>query len=240
MPIASLMHLILACSITKPSCPEGMVLITAGDTQVGLSEPTRAWHRAAHTVDLGTYCIDAYEHPNQNGAIPTANVSWNEAQALCVESGKRLCSENEWERACRGPTGTRYSYGAERNANTCNTPIDGSGPGKGRPAPVSQSGQFENCQTAEGVFDMNGNLSEWVADPWTGEAEPFRPEATPDPDTWRTLRGGTMWSQTFYGQDCLSRHGHPIEAASGTQANARKPAAFKNMDDGFRCCADTP
>ena len=202
-------------------CPEGMVALDPGLTTIGEQHPKRPWHEQAHQVTLDRYCIDQYEYPNQKGQIPRHDVTWDEADALCREQGKRLCTSAEWERACRGPEHTRFSYGEERDATACNTPVEGSGPGKG-PAPFAPSGSFERCKSAEGVYDLNGSMSEWVSDPWTGDPEPFNSTLTVEAETWRTLRGGTMWNQTFYGQDCTSRHGHL--------------RSFKNMDDGFRCC----
>ena len=97
----------------------------------------------------------------------------------------------------------------------------GGGPGL-EPVPIQPSGSHERCRSAEGVYDLNGSLSEWVSDPWTGAPEPFNADQTVDPTSWRMLRGGTMWDKTFYGQDCTSRHGHKI--------------TFESQDDGFRCC----
>ena len=71
------------------------------------------------------------------------------------------------------------------------------------------------------MYDLNGSLSEWTSDFWDGPPEPFNAEAKVDAH-WFTLRGGTMWNRTFYGQDCSSRHGHR--------------RSFENMDDGARCC----
>ncbi len=62
-----------------------------------------------------------------------------------------------------------------------------------------------------------------MSDAWSEFAPPFEPDVVVDPATWRTVRGGTMWNETFYGQDCTSRHGHP--------------RTDKYEDDGFRCCA---
>lgn len=207
----------------QPECPDGTVLIAAGPTLLGTPQPKRAWQRPLQTPTLPAFCVDKYEYPNVVGHKPRGNVAWQEASDLCLAAGKRLCRENEWERACRGPSGRQYSYGTERDPARCNTPIEGTGPGPGGP-PVAASGSLESCVTPEGVFDLNGNLSEWTSDGYSGPPEPFNRQATPDPATWRVLRGGTMWNETFYGQDCLSRHGHEVR--------------FQNMDDGFRCCAD--
>jgi formylglycine-generating enzyme required for sulfatase activity len=200
-----------------------MVKISGGTYLIGEQHPAQPWHEPAKSVDLDDFFIDIYEYPGKEGEMPRGDVNWDDAKALCSEAGKRLCTSYEWERACRGLERNRYSYGSERDATACNTPVEGSGPGQS-PAPIAPSGSYERCKTAEGVFDLNGSLSEWVIDPWNGQPEPFNAEESVDPKSWRMLRGGTMWDKTFYGQDCTSRHGHKI--------------AFKNMDDGFRCCRD--
>jgi eukaryotic-like serine/threonine-protein kinase len=202
-----------------------MVLLDGGTFVDGEDSPSEGWHKAAKTLSLDSFCIDIYEYPNQKGKMPKGNVSWEEAQQLCQAQGKRLCQSAEWGRACQGTTRNKYSYGQIYEASKCNTSISGSGPGVGQPAPVKPSGLFKECKSPEGVYDLNGSLSEWVADPWSDFPEPFNPTATPSAETWRTLKGGTMWSQTFYGQDCTSRHGHHY-------------TEWKNVDDGFRCCKD--
>ena len=216
---------LIGCGESPPVCPAGMVTIPAGTFSLGVENPSALWHEMAHETTLSTYCIDQYEYPNQKGALPKAQVTFEDSESLCAAAGKRLCSADEWERACRGSQGHRYTYGDVRDASACNTPIDGTGPGRNAP-PLAASGDHVECKSAEGVMDMGGNLSEWVSDPWDGGVEPFRPGATSDPKTWRTVRGGTMWSQTFYGQECASRHGHPMASVGG----------FSNVDDGLRCC----
>lgn len=91
------------------------------------------------------------------------------------------------------------------------------------PAPVAAAGASPRCVTPEGVYDLDGNVSEWVDQPWDGAPEPFARAGRVDPETWRTVRGGTMWSETFHGHDCTSAHGHIR-------------STFRGMDDGFRCC----
>jgi sulfatase modifying factor 1 len=209
------------CFSTTPRCPADMVFIPAGPAIIGVSEPL-SWQQARHEAALPGYCIDTYEHPNRAGEPSTAQVTWSQARDACAAIGKRLCGSDEWERACRGPEGRRYVYGDTRDPAACNTPIEGGGP---QPSlPPTEAGAWPRCRSPEGVYDLNGSLSEWVSDPWTGDPEPFNREARVDPETWRVLRGGTMWSQTFYGQDCTSRHGHEV--------------SFHNIDDGFRCCRD--
>ena len=210
---------ILGCS-KATVCPEGMVWIEGGVVPIGVVTPARTWHAPAREATVQSYCIDRYEYPNTKGQLPQVQVSWDSAKILCEAQSKRLCSSAEWERACAGTTRRAYAYGPRRNPETCNTPIE-DGPGS-PPFPVAASGAHEACISPEGVADLNGNVSEWVSDPWTGMPEPFNATAIVDPNTWRTLRGGTMWAQTFYGQDCTSRHGHI--------------KTDQHLDDGFRCC----
>ena len=73
----------------------------------------------------------------------------------------RLPSEAEWEYAARAGTTTRYSWGNAIGRNRANCDGCGSRWDDGRPAPV---GSFE--PNAFGLYDMHGNVWEWVADCW--------------------------------------------------------------------------
>lgn len=205
-------------SVAGDRCPDDMVAVEGGPFVMGLGVPEHFWDQPAREVDLGPYCIDRYEYPNIQGELPRNHVGWYEARRLCRRAGKRLCSSAEWERACRGAEGWRQAYGPERDQGACNTPLVEARP---EDVPLAPSGSFPRCVSPEGAFDLNGSLSEWVQDPWGGPTQPFEPWSWPWSSA-RTQRGGTMWSTTFYGQDCLSTHGHTPRTETG--------------DDGFRCC----
>ena len=202
-----------------PGCPEGMVAVPGGTYPVGDPDPpAEAWYRLkASRVKLPSFCIDQYEYPGRAGELPRAGITWHEADALCRAGSKRLCSEHEWVAACRGPEGRLHSYGDSFEAGRCQT----DGPG----SKVEPIGSRPDCKSPLGVHDLNGSLSEWVADPW--DRKPLPPLETGEvaaPDSSpRVLRGGTMWF-AIYGQDCRSRHSH----------NSR----LGHLDDGFRCCGD--
>ena len=211
---------LLALRCAEPSCPDDMALVLAGRSTVGVEEPAAGYEEHARTVHLEPYCMDRYEYPNRAGELPRNDVSWLEADEACRALGKRLCSSDEWERACRGTAGHRYAYGRNRLPHFCNTPYRHHGEG---PLPLAPAGSHAKCVSEDGVYDLNGSLSEWVADEWTGARQPMDGDLGQQ-HPMRIVRGGTMWANTFYGQDCLSRHGHPANAVYD--------------DDGFRCCMD--
>ena len=98
---------------------------------------------------------------------PVINVSQKDAQAYAVwlskETGKRyrLPSESEWEYAARAGTSTRYSWGDEIGRNRANCDGCGSEWDNEKTAPV---GSF--AANAFGLYDMHGNVREWVEDCW--------------------------------------------------------------------------
>lgn len=90
------------------------------------------------------------------GVPPTACVTWFQAEQACALSGKRLLTNQEWQRAAAG---TPDTGGADNGTTTCNTDNLGfRGP--------STTGARSACVSNFGAFDMVGNVEERVAD-WT-------------------------------------------------------------------------
>ena len=100
-------------------------------------------------------CIDRYEYPNQRGSIPEKNFSYDKAQELCKKQGKRLCTVEEWQWSCSGLEGYTYPYGYRLEKTHCNRE------GAQR---VEASGARLRCVGKFGVYDMVGNIFEWVTD----------------------------------------------------------------------------
>jgi sulfatase modifying factor 1 len=128
------------------------------------------------------------------GVKPQGYISGVQAQLACERAGKRLCSEDEWASACQGPRETRYPYGNVRQRGRCNDRFerrDGhpvlrlfhAHAPKGEdprhmwrpvwmnderlhelPNTVTVTGASPDCTNELGVFDMVGNLHEWIAD----------------------------------------------------------------------------
>lgn len=135
--------------------------------QISKELPTKELH----------YCMDRYEYPNEKGAYPWIMISWYEAEDLCAEEGKRLCTEDEWTFACEGEEATPYPYGYTRDSTACvidktwrpyhetaMRPRDGQNAAaeldrlwQGVP-----SGSQPRCKSVFGVYDMTGNVDEWT------------------------------------------------------------------------------
>lgn len=135
---------------------QNMVYIPAGPYVAGRlhsEEDAPQSEPLAEIRETKGFLIDALEYPNIKGENPKLNVSWSEAKGMCEEQGKRLCSTDEWERACKGPESKIYSYGDYYDPEFC---------GEGLDDPYS-SGTRDRCRSGWRVFDMSGNFIEWTA-----------------------------------------------------------------------------
>jgi hypothetical protein len=112
---------------------------------------------AGEQVMMRGFMIDVYPYPNEVGAIPTTNLSFDEAKALCAEQDKRLCTELELERACKGPSNTTYEYGDVYSASACKTGSDRA---------LVPNGVNTACKSAFGVHDLHGGAWTWTASAW--------------------------------------------------------------------------
>jgi sulfatase modifying factor 1 len=112
---------------------------------------------AGENVEMTGFFIDRYPHPNEPGAIPTTHVTWEEGRALCEAEQKRLCTELEVERACKGPSGAAYPYGATYRADVC---------GEGTRGAAQPSGLYPGCKSGFGVHDTHGTVWVWTASEW--------------------------------------------------------------------------
>jgi formylglycine-generating enzyme required for sulfatase activity len=128
-----------------------------------------------------------YNHPRQ----PVVYVSWDDAQQYARWAGLRLPSEAQWEYACRAGTQTRfYSGNAEADLSRVGWYSDNSN-GKHHPVGEKHPNNF-------GLYDMHGNVDEWVEDDWHNDYE----GAPNDGSAWfdeprgayRVIRGGGFGS----------------------------------------------
>jgi formylglycine-generating enzyme required for sulfatase activity len=169
--------------------------------------------RPVHTVHLDGYYMDKYEVTNvaykqcvDSGTCqlpadvnryndpyysdhPVVYVDWNMAKTYCEWRGARLPTEAEWEKAARGSDGRTYPWGDGMDCNKANS----------QSVCVSDTtkvGSYESGKSPYGIYDMAGNVWEWVND-WYDEqyyqSSPASNPLGPDSGQYRVLRGGS-WS----------------------------------------------
>ena len=103
-------------------------------------------------IKIKPFEIDVLPYPNDPGRPFVTNVTKAEAERTCGEQGKRLCTELEWEWACKSEDGRRYPSG-----NTYDS------------SEYSESSLLSPASPF-GVFAM-GRLLEWTSDPWGVEPD---------------------------------------------------------------------
>lgn len=150
----------------EPARP-GMVWVPAGTLLAGTKPgqlPRIADQELPGTpIELEGFFIDEYNYPAEPGAIPRTGMTQTEARAICEEQGKRLCTELEWERACKGPDNTTYPYGDTYDASICVT---------GSTDALAPNGVNTRCGSGFGVADMHGSAFNWTSSPWArGDGE---------------------------------------------------------------------
>ena len=211
-------------------------------------------------VAIGTYCVDRYEayvveldavgneQPHSpflvvdgltiraksaGGVTPQGYISQVQAAAACQNAGKRLCSADEFHRACRGDDPTDYyPYGGTTHiAGACN---EGKGSSVAKffgtdaskwtyanfndpilnmwDGGLAVTGAYPQCQSPYGVFDCVGNLHEWGDD-------------APDAKGHGRFRGGFYGDAEVNGPGCLYT------------TSAHEPT-YHDYSTGFRCCMD--
>jgi formylglycine-generating enzyme required for sulfatase activity len=168
-------------------------------------------------------CMDVYEAPNVKGDKPIVMLSSVEAAKWCADRGKRLCSEYEWESACEGPQVRPWVYGWKQDPETCNSgklwrPFDAWALMRGGEDAAKEterlwqgdpSGARAGCVSQSGVYDLNGNVEEWVT--------------SSRPRIWPTALMGGFWAKGW-------------TQCRGT--NWAHEPTFRFYEVGFRCCKD--
>jgi serine/threonine protein kinase len=187
-------------AVVALKCPKGMARIDGGKFSFGSSpsDPMRNFgEKNVSQANTKSYCIDYYEYPNSSKKLPKVGVSYAQAKRSCSRRGKRLCTEKEWERACKGPKNRRFPYGNRWNSEKCNTESEDGEARELRPAK-----SFKKCRSGYNIFAMSGNAEEWTADS-------FR-KGSPS----RVVKGGAA-DRPDWASRCASRR--------GLSASAKKP-----------------
>ena len=225
-----------------------MVLVPAGEFRMGSfgGDPDEL---PVHKVYLGAFFMDKYQvtvsqyvrfleatphdsppewtlmNKPTNQSRPVANVDWVDADAYCKWAGKRLPTEAEWEKAARGTDGRVYPWGNEPptrfHANS----------GKevwSNHSALSPVGTFEEGKSPYGIYDMAGNVWEWVSDwydPEYYQTSPPQNPSGPRRGSHKVVRGGSWGSNGITDLRSSDREIHV--------------PSFRGFGTGFRC-AQTP
>ncbi len=173
---------------TKEALHEGMSYIPPGYYLKG------RWHfddaaGASENVEIKRYVqgywIDKYEYPNVVGKEPVNLITWNEAGTLCQEQEKSLCTEDQWEKACKGPAMQVYPYGPEYDESKCLTTGNKLNGGY-------ETGSSPGCVSGYDVFEMAGGCLEWT---YSSKAKGDR----------KITKGGYAPGQEMGGTRCAAR-----------------------------------
>jgi formylglycine-generating enzyme required for sulfatase activity len=162
----------------------------------------------------------------EKAKLPVVYISWNDADAYCKHMGKRLPTEEEWEKAARGTSGFVYPWGNEWANGRSNTWENG----RTNPVPVGTSSDV----SPSGVEDMLGNVQEWTGS-WftTYKGNPKKDEKSGQ--KLRVVRGlsarykakmGHLWDRSAWPPEALfdfgcrcAKDATPEDAAKAAKSN---------------------
>jgi formylglycine-generating enzyme required for sulfatase activity len=209
--------------------PAGTFMMGSPDEEVGRYRTERPQHQ----VNVPAFQMARTEttnaqfrvfRPQHQGPddLPAVNVTWDEARDFCERYGWRLPTEAEWEYAARAGTHTRWSFGDDERqlgkyawygANAQNQP---------QPVGRKQANPW-------GLFDMHGNVWEWVQDCWHDNYD----KAPTDSSAWETdkcssrvVRGGSFGNPPVFLRSANRGNDHPeVRAVIGRFRCVRVPPA---------------
>ncbi|MFQ5449775.1 MAG: formylglycine-generating enzyme family protein [Nitrospinaceae bacterium] len=218
-----------------------MVLVPAGEFIMGSNE---RWDDEApeFIASTGAFYIDLYEVTNEDykkfvdaakrtppyhwpgGKIPRGKekhpvvyVNWFDARDYCQWAGKRLPTEEEWEKAARGEDGNIYPWGNVWTLDKSNNPYKHS-------TGTEPVGSYPEGRSPYGLYDMSGNVWEWVDSFYLPHPGNIVQRAEYGRDK-RVLKGGSWF-------DCLS-YGCGLSAPTFNRSFFTPEV--RNNSFGFRC-----
>jgi len=169
---------------------------------IARTETTNAQYQKVHT-----------DHPAKDD-LPVGRVDWQQARDFCRAVGGDLPTEAQWEYAARAGTTTTWSFGDDEARLDEHAWYSMNADNKAHPVAQKQPNPW-------GLYDMHGNLWEWVADWYGAYPKVTEPDPTgPENGVVRVLRGGSFRSRA--------------EDTRSAYRNRNLPE-FRNDGDGLRC-----
>lgn len=164
------------------------------------------------------FWIDKYEYKEKYTRLPMSNVTWTEAQNICIAEGKRLPTEEEWTHAAEGPEMFPYTTGFIRPTGTCNIDLEKDIVcGKTLCDHRREIDANPKCVSGYGAVNMAGSVDEWV------ESKPYQHSKQPNLWMRSSLKGG---------------HWLGIRARTRPKTVDHEQMRFKQISIGFRCVSD--
>jgi len=137
------------------------------------------------------------DYPTGLGLLPVVELNWYEARDYCRSLGKRLPTEEEWEKSGRGPTGNLYAWGNTFDGTKGNVSAGSHGG-------IMMTGRFSTDRSHYGLFDMTGNVMEWTSS-W------YKPYPGSDYNSdifgeqYKVARGDAFGESGHYAMEIFSR-----------------------------------
>ncbi|HXC67196.1 MAG TPA: formylglycine-generating enzyme family protein, partial [Nitrospiraceae bacterium] len=201
--------------------------------------------RPKHQVSLAAFLLDTYEVTTTQYAAflavtnraapwqwntvdltlhrdrPVIGVDWSDADAYCRWKGKRLPTEAEWEKSARGTDGRLYPWGNRSpHKDLANFALGARFSYSQVLMPVQS---YEQGKSPYGLYQMAGNVWEWVQDWYQTnyyEVSPDHNPQGPEQGQFKVLRGGS-WSD--------------LPKYLLTYGRFKLPPETRNSYVGFRC-----
>jgi serine/threonine protein kinase/formylglycine-generating enzyme required for sulfatase activity len=172
-------------------------------------------------IELSSATRDQYFGTPEFNDYPVIYVSWGDAENYCQWAGGRLPTESEWEKAAGGGQGKKYPWGDDGSCEYANY--------RKCVGDTSSVASYEGGLSYFGVYNLAGNVQEWVADfyGWNYyETTPYENPMGPISGQTHVIRGGSWTLHESYGQIFYRHNGdHTFPV-------------IPNDSLGFRCAKD--
>jgi len=195
----------------------------------------------------------SFQAVSEAKSFPQGYMSRDESESACRAASKRLCKLSEWLRACRGPSKTIFPYGNFEKKGSCNTrkphllslKFQDAGPSSWKysehfnnpslnlvPGFLEMTGSYQDCSGEEKIFDMVGNLHEWVSDTVDSNLPSKIVLVPPIARNLRKNFGHGIFMGGFYSTG--AQHG----VGCNFITIGHEPS-YHDYSTGFRCCKDS-